>query len=311
MGMDRQAYHRSIFCDKRLQPLRASPVRVGVPDLVAAGRDAAATFDMQFIFHVAHCGSTLLARALDLPSENLVIREPMALRQLAVEKAGGSASGDWPMRLDLVMQMLSRRYAPHAPVVVKANVPVNFMLPDILGRLSDPRAIFLYFPLEDYLAAILRTPNHRAWVLNVSRELAGAIGGEDLPPPLAAARLWLAQMRSFVDALQRWPGARTLDAETLFSSPHEALAAAFAYLGKPRSEADIAAVVASDLFGRYSKNPAVVFDNAARVARRERLQLELVEELSAARRWLEPRLNDHPLPERLARALTGSSPALL
>jgi hypothetical protein len=49
----------------------------------------------------------------------------------------------------------------------------------------------------------------------------------------------------------------------------------------------IAAVVAGPLFATYSKNPAVPFDNAARLERRGLLEPTLAGEVGEARRWLE------------------------
>src|SRR6478735_4694267 len=78
--MDRAAYHRSIFLDDRI-----SPAGDGVaPVPLAALTNVPPPRPTGWIFHVAHCGSTLLARALDTLGGNLVLREPLALRQAAV-----------------------------------------------------------------------------------------------------------------------------------------------------------------------------------------------------------------------------------
>ena len=78
--MDREAYRRSIFLDGRTRPAANRSMRLPAGALVEPVRRPEPTGS---IFHVAHCGSTLLARALDRPSTNLVLREPLALRQLA------------------------------------------------------------------------------------------------------------------------------------------------------------------------------------------------------------------------------------
>ena len=141
MPMDRAAYHRSIFLDGRISPaanrIDEAPGRRRLTDAV---RQAAPT---GWIFHVAHCGSTLLARALDRPSANLVLREPLALRQLALAADPG--------RLALTLAMLSKRYRDDLPTIVKANVPVNFLLPRA-GRVGPggPRDL----PLRDACATI-------------------------------------------------------------------------------------------------------------------------------------------------------------
>ena len=158
--MDRAAYHRSIFLDGRISPAGAGSMRLPFGTLAGQGRRPSAT---GWIFHVAHCGSTLLARALDQLSSNMVLREPLALRQLALTPDAE--------RLAVTVAMLSKRYRAELPTIVKANVPVNFLLPNLVEADREARAIFLYCGLRDYLLAILRNDKHRAWVRNVTGQL--------------------------------------------------------------------------------------------------------------------------------------------
>lgn len=311
--MDREAYFRSIFTDKRISPKSLAPQRLPIPDLIAA-TEAVEPAPVSYIFHIAHCGSTLLARALDLKDSNLVVREPFALRQLGVMAANGGGL-DLEKRTRLVRVMLGRRYDSAGPVIVKANVPVNFMIPALMAPQADEPAIFLHYGLEDYLLAILRSQMHRGWVQHVSDELrpgieklTGARGASEGVPELAA-RLWLTQMLQFDAALAAYPNAKSLGAEDLFEQPKKVIAASFAHFGQPQNEATIDAIVASDLFSRYSKDPRHQFDNAQRVERRAKLKIELAAELDAGRAWVGARADK--LPARLAKPLVGEGPLLL
>ena len=276
MPMDAAAYRRSIFLDKRIS---AADGEARMMPVVALPLPAASP-PLGWIFHMAHCGSTLLARALGDLGENIVLREPFALRQLAFEPD--------PSRLALVMAMLGRRYVPAVPTIVKANVPVNFLLPQIIAHDPSARAIMLYCALPDYLLAILRSDNHRSWVRNVTTQLAAYLGDmAGLSDAERAAALWLAQTQRFGQALSAMPDARSLDAEQFFAQPEPVLAAACSHLGVAAAPGAIAAVVAGPLFATYSKNPTVVFDNAARIARRGLLAPVLAQDIDAARRWLD------------------------
>lgn len=303
LPMDRAAYARSIFLDQRIQPAGDIPTRVPLADLPTPAPSPPAGW----ILHIAHCGSTLLARALDRPGGGLVLREPVALRQLGVEAANTPAA-DRPGRLGLVTASLARRYEPAAMTITKANVPVNFMAPDLLA--PGNAAIFLHFPLVPYLLAILRSPNHRNWVRFITDELRPAITAHAGPSPDdepgRAAILWLAQIRAFAAAIKGFPNSRSLDAETLFSAPGAVIAAAGALFGQPIPPAEIAAIIAGPLFATYSKNPALAFDNKARAARESALGLQLAPELTAARRLIDTRLGDFPLPTRLPLPLVPS-----
>jgi hypothetical protein len=310
--MDRDAYFRSIFTDKRISPKSPEPQRVPLADLFAATEKVEPS-PIRYIFHIAHCGSTLLARALDLKDSNLVCREPFTLRQLGVMSANGGGEG-FEKRTQLVRVMLGRRYSPDAPVIVKANVPVNFMIPALMQPQADEPAIFLHYGIEDYLLAILRSQMHRGWVQHVSNELGAGIEKiagprDDESIPVLAARLWLTQMKQFEEALAAYPNAKSLGAEDLFERPKEVIAAAFAHFGQPQSETTIDAIVASELFSRYSKDPRHQFDNVQRVERRAKLKVELASELDAARGWIASRAG--ALPPRLAKPLLGEGPLLL
>ena len=302
--MDRAAYHRSVFLDARISPASKAAETVAVTDLPVPGRVRAPGW----IFHVAHCGSTLLARALDDPGGEIVLREPLALRQLGVAAANGTGdAARLRLNLQLAVASYGRGYGDGPRPVVKANVPVNMIALDLLALDPDAPAIFLYFPLEPYLAAILRGPNHRAWLRHVSGELRPAL--ERLAGPAGsgdaerAAWLWLAQMRVFAAALAQFPNTRSLDAEVLFARPRATVAAAHALFERPVSDAALDAIVAGPLFATYSKQPGVAFDNAARVARQAASAAALGPELAQARAWVATRRVQFPAAERLAKAL--------
>jgi len=275
--MDRAAYRRSIFLDGRIAPAGEGQMRLPVAMLTGQARQPAAT---AWIFHVAHCGSTLLARALDRTDGNLVLREPLALRQVAVTRDA--------RRLAIVTAMLAKRYRPDAPTIVKANVPVNFLLPDLIAGDPNAAAIFLYLPLDDYLLAILRSDNHRGWLRNVTTLLGDHIGAvADLDDAQRAAALWLAQMRAYAAAIGRMPNARSLNAERFFAEPGAVLKAAAAHLGAPMSDGEAEAVIAGPLFATYSKDPSVAFDNAARLARRNAVATALGAEIARAQAFVD------------------------
>jgi len=114
--MDRDAYHRSIFLDHRIAAVNNEEVRLPVETLTAfRERNGIAAPRTAWIFHVAHCGSTLLARALDRPDGNLVLREPRPLRQLGLTR--GAAGEAWRARLALAAALAGRRYRADAATI--------------------------------------------------------------------------------------------------------------------------------------------------------------------------------------------------
>jgi hypothetical protein len=317
LTMDAAAYRRSIFLDARISPTTTQMLKLPLQPLHQFAETRGIWPQRAgWIFHVAQCGSTLLARMLDRDGGNLVLREPGPLRQVAVEGAGKPDAPALRARLRLAATMASRRYRADLPTIVKATVPVNFILPQLMAQDAIGPAIFLYFPLDLYLFAILRSPGHRQWVQRVTGELAGVLGvapGEwaALDDAQRAAALWSAQIRAFAAAMECLPDSYSLDAETLFSNPRGTGAAASALFGKPLTETELDSTVQGDLFSTYSKNPSVAFDNAARLARQAEMARELAPEVARARAWLMPRLQAAPLTARLARPLVGQAPSLL
>ena len=315
--MDREAYARSIFLDQRIQAASGRGAKVPIVPLLQhnhqRGGDAP---DIGWIFHVAHCGSTLLARGIDRTDHSLVLREPAPLRQLAVEAAqtfaGEAANEGWVEGLRLQLAMLGRRYKADAPVVVKANVPVNFIIPELMALQPQAKGVLLHFGLEDYLSAILRSDQHRDWIDMVTHELAPAIAIEagsvdGLDTAEKAGALWLAQIRVYASALERWPQLRSLDAEVLFANPTATIAATATYFGiAPASEEAI-----TQLSAQYAKVPGAAFDNDARLARREEGRAAIAPEIARARVWVEAAIRDRPIPERLANPLIEAGGALL
>jgi hypothetical protein len=321
LPMDRDAYARSIFLDRRIQPKSTAGERLALASLYEAqDRIGAAPSDICYIFHIAHCGSTLLARALDVRDANLVCREPTALRQLGVQAAhslGKPPDEELRRRTQLAATLLSRRYTANGPVIVKANVPVNFLIAPLMALRPGQPALFLHFSLEHYVLAVLRSSDHAKWLNRVSSELQPGIeailGTPAAPasPAVQAARLWLAQMAAFTKALDAYAGAASLDAEVFFNAPRETLGACFRHFDQERSARDVEAIVASDLFTRYAKNPNMAYNNDTRLHLQEALRRELGAALAEARRWVEMQPAAARLPKRLAKPLVGDGCDLL
>ncbi len=320
LRMNRATYGQSIFFDGRIVTLDDNLIRIPMALLLALPPEAAAAPRFGWIFHMAHTGSTLLSRALDRPGKTLVIREPMTLRALGVEAAASRkdrlAADGWGERLHLALAMLNRRYLEDETVLVKANVPVNCIIPAVLEGAVNPKALLLHFGLEDYLTAILRGPNHRKWVENIFSELRldehSEIGQSgELQIAEKAAALWLFQIRIYTEVLAANPGVRSLDSNILFDEPLRCLQAASDYFNCPIGEDEAQRIVSGSLFSTYSKNPNAPFDNTHRKARVAETQAALADEIVIARRWIALRLASWPLPERLEQPLCDKNSKLL
>lgn len=166
-----------------------------------------------YIFHNAYCGSTLLARCLDIPGNTLAYREPSTLATLGDRWHQNAADPvRWQQLTAALLRLLQRR-SQAEQTVIKLNDRSNNMIVTLLELHPENRGIILHSGLRAFLVAVLGKPVRREWL----RERC-ALGCAELPdtttlPSLpvsrdgeAAARYWLAQMLFFSAALERYPG---------------------------------------------------------------------------------------------------------
>lgn len=321
--MTRENFHRSIFLDQRIKRGDNQLIRLPLDTLLSGYNGPPATErPCGYIFHVAQCGSTLLARALDLPDHSLVLREPIALRQLGIEASEEGADGAKLVRprfkqmLELTTSMLGKRYTTEQPVIVKANVPVNFCADDIMAVVPDAPALLLYFPLDTYLAAVMRTKSHENWVEKVYAELhlSKNIFTEANEPRTTATRaaaLWFAQMKKFEDLQRRYSNVHSLHSGHFFAQPGETIFAAAQLYGVPMDLDQAATIVDSELFSSYAKNPALDYDQEVRGAREVEAKLRLAPQIREAIQWAIDARNRFGLPEALIRPLVGEAARLI
>lgn len=306
--MTRETFARSIFLDDRI--VRAPGQGFSVPFADIRGREwpDPATRSVNLIFHVAQCGSTLLARALDLPSRSLVLREPASLRRLGVD--AGPAGGVDPDLLRFTLSMLGKRWDADIPVVVKANVPVNFIAGEVMAIEPGTGALCLYFPLDSYVSAVMRTEGHEKWVESIFGEMrlaqsSFAAGAEPRTTAERAACLWFAQMKAFSALVAAYPETRTLNAEFLFARPADTVAASAGLFGIALQPGEAKEIASGELFETYSKNPTLDYDPEVRGARDAEAKRRLSPQIDEARAWAAAASERHGAIEELGNPLLG------
>ncbi len=252
------------FLDERALPPSAQGAWLPLASL--ATQDAIAA-PVHAVFHIGHCGSTLLARLLESWATVQVLREPLPLRALAEAWAvrGRPEARLSSMQVQAMLQALqvawSRPLGGTRTTVVKATSSCNGLAAPLLA--SGPmRAVLLGMPLRTYLAALLKSPDsvHDAAVAAgerlVSLQRAGWAEGTSLHQlslPEQCAMGWLAERVRFDGLARGTDGPRVLhvDFEDLLSDPRAGLTAVAVHLGLPPDGID--AALASPAWTRYSK----------------------------------------------------------
>ena len=231
-----------------------------------------------FIFHVSHCGSTLVSRLLaELPG-NLPLREPVTLlalsqsrRELGLVTSRLDAPG-WDRLADLVMSLLARSYAKDQRVLLKATSACANLLTPLLSRQAESRALMLYTDLETWLTVMLRKEgvreNGRFYAAAWFADFCELTGRRDLKLSALGdaeqfAINWLMGMLHFQRAREQL-GERVqlMGFEDFLAEPAARLADAARLFGLDTAGA--AQAVAGPLMKSYGKNPNIPFDAAER-----------------------------------------------
>ena len=218
------------------------------------------------IFHIGHCGSTLLSRLLDEWPEVHGLREPQPLRTLAEAWPALATAqsrldpAQAPALLRALWARWSRCLPPATRAVVKASSGCNGLIAPLLGQVPDARAILLDQPLRPYLATLLKSP---ASVLDAAHAAGERLGDlhargfaegtalHALSLPQQCAMGWLAEQMRF-DALAASDSRLLrLDFEALLMKPEASLRAVASHLSLRADGVD--AALSSPAWGRYSK----------------------------------------------------------
>jgi hypothetical protein len=255
-------YQRASFLDRRAMQHREMSGWV----LSRAELDAAiigkGELPLHWLFHIGHCGSSLVSRLLDLIPGVLGLREPLPLLTLAHGR-GDPATDSWRVP---VVSLLARGFADTRAVVVKPTSLVTTLAPTLLG--DGGRACLLWVDLQTWLATMLRDEQLKGGVFDTeplrlqSFALDSAAGdGERL------ARAWLAEQlrwRHLATDPTLAPRLLDLDFARVIANPAGATAQLAAHYGLPVPGDWAQRIAASGLLSRYAKNDAVHFDADAR-----------------------------------------------
>lgn len=267
LRLDAAARAHAAFLDERAMP--ATP-QGGWTPLDVLARIALPARPAHAIFHIGHCGSTLLSRVLEAPGGVEGLREPLPLRTLAEawprlgdvdstfsdESARAALTGLW--------SAWSRPVTPGVQaVVVKATSRCNMLAAHLLHAFPSMRVVLLDMPLRAWLATLFKAEASLTDALLPAGERLRYLHAQGLAPgtalhalslPAQCALGWLAEQMRFDSIAAHFPGrVLRLDFDDLLARPGAALAGVADVLQLP--EGTVAAGVASPHWQRYSKAP--------------------------------------------------------
>lgn len=310
--MSEADYKAASFLDQRIMTQGRAAEWAGWDDLAAASDGLRQ--DAQFIFHIGHVGSTLIARLLGELTGVLALREPLILRALAeLARLKGRAESPWSpeqfdRRITDALGWLSRTFRPGQRAIVKATSFASDVAPAVLR--PGTKALFLYVDPATYMRTILAGENSVRELASLSASrltrLHERIGAEPwrlwaLSTGERAALAWACEMAALEAAAN--DDVLWMDFDAFLAAPPDALMRIAAHFGEPLGEAEAAALTAGPIMQRYSKAPEHGYSAQLRRDVLAQAGQEWREELDRGARWIDAAGADHDLIGRaLARA---------
>ncbi|MGA9422853.1 MAG: hypothetical protein WBW61_10860 [Rhodanobacteraceae bacterium] len=261
-----------------------------------------------FIFHIGHCGSTLLSRLLDLSPDVLGLREPLALRQVAATELDRDAPfaridpARFPALFAWVLHLLGRRFRSDQQIVIKATSSCNNLVAPLLAGFPDARIVLLHLPLESYLATLLKAPGGGRDALTFAVDrlhyLNRYLGGDDLhlyrlnnAETLALG--WVAELARFQQIARSTQAdhAMMLDFEVLLEALDAGLVAVREHLGLGVPAASSSGV--AQVLRAYAKKPDHAYSPVDRAHDLDLSRRKFGSEIARGMAWAEQLIARH------------------
>jgi hypothetical protein len=276
---------------------------------VEAAAARAPTAKANFIFHIGHCGSTLISRLIEEAAGVRSLREPGALRTLASIDADARdglalwSDAEFEKRLSLYLNVASKGER----TIVKATSWCGALV----ERTAGP-ALFCYSRPEAYFATMLGGANNPIDLrLNAPirlRRLRRLCGAEiarlaDLSPGELAAMSWAAETAT-IAAWGDHARVLAIEFDAFLAAPGDGLAAALAHLSLPAGAARIRPTLNGPLMRTYSKDASFSYSPDDRRALLSEYRAGHRDEIARGAKWLEATAKIHaPIASACARFL--------
>jgi hypothetical protein len=260
-----------------------------------------------YIFHVGHCGSTLLSRLLGTSSEVESLREPLILRTLAQDIADNHEGRSFLTREEQkqrlnTLSLLWTRSA--ANTVVKATSICTDLMPDVLSLESAAKSIFIYNRLETHLETLLAGQNSlidlksfaqiRVQRLRQMTEI--DIRLEELKLGQLAALSWLSETTRAALTMESFPEQITLlDFDDFLRQPIEVLENMMTFMSLPAAKATAVEAINSPVMQTYSKAPEFQYNADTRAGLLAEARAQHHDEIKAGIQWVNSLAEESPV----------------
>lgn len=271
-------YRRASFLDHRVLKPDTEGAWFPLPRLLKEAPGLAQSLPPHFIFHVSHCGSTLVSRLVAELTGSQPVREPLPILALAMQRrelgrpTARISDRDWEQLFDLSLRLFGRVYRPGERGIIKVTSACANLLEPLAARSPASRAILLYTDLETWLCTMLRDESVRengryyaaAWLTDFAAMTGNAgLTLAELSDAEQFALNWVTGMLHFERARRGGPERVQLcDFEAFLADPGTGLESSAQFFGLDGARArDVAN---GSLMHNYAKNPNQAYDGSKR-----------------------------------------------
>ncbi len=252
-----------------------------------------------FIFHVGHCGSTLLSRLLAFAQDTQCLREPLPLRTLAQDFANdgdGRSFLTQPIRQEYLMILSKMWCRGSVDTVIKATSICTDLLADINTSAPGSKSIFIYNRPETHIATLLAGQNAltdlkgfaQLRLQRLQQKTGLDIQLNQLTAGQLAALSWLSETSSATRSLEACPQQiKLLEFDSMLDDPNETLTGVLHHLGITATVETIDKAVQSPVLQTYSKAPEHRYNAQTRAAILADSRVKFREDINDALGWLD------------------------
>ena len=270
-----------------------------------------------FIFHVGHCGSTLLSRLLGVVPNVESLREPLILRTLAQDTADNLGGRSLLARQEQQqrLQALSYLWARGADnTVIKATSICTDLMPDVLSFAPTAKSIFIYNRLETHLETLLAGQNSlidlksfaQLRILRLQQVTNIDLRLEELKLGQLAALSWLSETTRAAITLDRFQSQITLlDFEALLKNPVDTLWQIMRFLNLPATKEMAAQAINSPIMQTYSKAPEYQYNATTRSSLLSEARANHHTEIKKGLQWVDDLAQESPVIRKTLEIFNG------
>ncbi len=258
-----------------------------------------------FIFHIGHCGSTLISRLVEGAAECQVMREPVGLRTFASALVDdGDGATVWPHdRIERRLKLFLNLICKPGPTIIKATSFCSSLI-DAVEPVKSAKAVFCYVEPRRHFAAMLGGANNRIDLRTHGpvrlRRLRQSCGARvdtlsALSPGELAAMSWATDTTCMTTPMNNDASGRILpvDFDAFLAAPDKSLGDILNHFGFAADAAKISTVLSGPVMQVYSKDARYEYSPQLRAELLGEYAKAHVIEIEKGVDWLRAKAREH------------------